>query len=139
MAEPCPDCACCTARLCETAWERFTSCSLVVVAVGDVMDTAGCPCTAEHAGTARRVDLPVRGGADDPPVVASGWPLRHHHAEENPRWRASTVIPVPAGRPSIAADRGATLQRGVSNRVDCARTAAGGLVEGGAAQVRAGA
>jgi hypothetical protein len=41
---PCPDCDCCTARLCETAESAGLSC-VQYAAAGDAEVDAGCPCT----------------------------------------------------------------------------------------------
>lgn len=41
---PCPDCECCSARLCTTAKERGMACLQVGDQGPDVMDLRGCPC-----------------------------------------------------------------------------------------------
>ncbi len=42
----CPDCECCTIRLCRTAVERGRTCDEVGDSGPGVMDLRGCPCSA---------------------------------------------------------------------------------------------
>lgn len=44
VSPACPDCDCCTARLCATAAQRGRSCWAVGARGRGVMDVSGCPC-----------------------------------------------------------------------------------------------
>lgn len=43
-SEDCPDCDCCTARLCMEADRRGAHCAMVMERGPGVMDVASCPC-----------------------------------------------------------------------------------------------
>jgi hypothetical protein len=47
---PCPECGCCTLRLCQTAAGKDTPCAHQS---GDPQAVAGCPCAATAAARAR--------------------------------------------------------------------------------------
>jgi hypothetical protein len=44
----CPNCRCCTIRLCERAAEQRLSCSWLCPPQEGQHDTSNCPCTAGH-------------------------------------------------------------------------------------------
>lgn len=48
-APPCPDCGCCTARLCETARDRRVPCSTIGAPGPDGPNLNDCPCAARDA------------------------------------------------------------------------------------------
>lgn len=44
----CPNCPCCTVRLCRTAAQAAQTCSQFVASLVGTTDVSGCPCTAAH-------------------------------------------------------------------------------------------
>lgn len=81
-ADPCPDCVCCSARLCKRAITRDSACHLEGARGGDY-DPSKCPCWQRGSaarvrlGHADRLDLRLAelmsAGMDEPVAHATAW------------------------------------------------------------------